>query len=247
MRAALRASSDPGCSVAVKVVLGIAALGIAAAIAIPNLMRAKVQWYDTAAIAALRNLASCQANFMTWCHVDLDGDRNGEFGTIGEMTAVSGVRRDAEGRERGPRIAVPILSPAFKGVGPEGIAFRLGYCFRVLLPARGGGATREGSPDQPLLAPVDVDAAEKRWCAYAWPNGKWGTVEDRARDHCGAFYIDECGDVWTTPNKDLRYSGPDGGPAWDAAMPPYGWGRDWTSPNAVEYLGRDGNVWRITN
>jgi hypothetical protein len=60
------------------------------------------------------------------------------------MTGTEGIRTDATGSTRGGPVSPPILSPALANVNAQGIATKCGYCFRISLPAEGGGAVREG-------------------------------------------------------------------------------------------------------
>ena len=174
----------------------------------------------TAAIATLRNLASCEIQFRAAAKVDVDGDGRGEYGTFGEMTGAVGLRTDAAGRTRGEVLRPAILSPALANVSAEGIVTKSGYCFRIFLPARGGSA-HEGKRGEAFSAPVDVDAAEDRWCAYAWP------VKRDSGPH-RAFTVGPSGDVLQSANDRTRYAGPEAGPAFDAAA-------------------RDGEDWKPTN
>ena len=223
------------------IVLGVAAL---VAVAIPNILEPKVSWADTSSIAALRNLASVQADFRKRALVDGDGDGIGEFGTFGEMTRTCGLRKDSTGTARGALLSVAVLSPVFTNVSADGIATRSLYCFRILLPAKGGGWSREGPPGAPMSAPVDSDGAEARWCAYAWPDRDYGELTGTGRNHIRTLFVDQSGDVWQTMNLDRRYKTPSGGPAWDAAMPAESKGAGWVSPSSssAEFVGRDGNT-----
>ncbi len=202
---------------------------------------------QTAAIARLRNLSHCQEQYRRERHVDLDGDGAGEYGTLGELTAAAGVRRDPRGRERGPRLGLPILSPSFSGVDATGIVITVNYCFRVLLPGPAGRVVHEGIPGSPLSGTVDTDASEGKWCAYAWPNVFLENYPACNR----VFFIDQSGEVWETANQDARYAGPEGGPGWGAALTldgRSGWVPDRPMASGkdgrLEYTGRDGNVWR---
>jgi hypothetical protein len=243
----------------------------------PFLVRSSCCSNDTAAIATLRNLASCQQEFRKRRIADTDGDRIGEYGTFLEMTGSVGPRRDAQGATLGVALDSPILSPALANADAGGIVTKSGYCFRILLPGEDGGAIHEVGPpprrggssggcgccgprrstvppppppspapaptQAPLLdGPARADAAEARWCAYAWPVA-WGNSGTRA------FFVDQDGEVWQTANRVLPYSGGKGGlPAWDAAMPASS-GPGWASlpAKAPEFRGRDGNVWKRTN
>lgn len=209
-------------------------------IATSRCLCAKISPNDTAAIATLRNLASCQSQFQAAARVDVDGDGVGEFGTFGEMTGAAGVRESEDAQVRGDRLNPPVLSPALAGIASNGVVTKSGYCFRIFLPVVEGGASHEGRPGGPFTADVDADAAETRWCAYAWP------VAAR-QSGTRAFFVDESGEVWQTPNADGRYSGSGSPPPFDAARP--AGGRDpWAPlPRGREVVGRDGRPWKPTN
>ncbi len=119
--------------------------GFAAAIVIPNLLTPTCRDGNaTAAIATLRNLASCQEQFRAAGRADIDGDGVGEYGTFGELTGTDGVRADAAAANRGDPLTPPILSPALAAVSEQGIVTKSGYAFRIHLPGPRGTATREG-------------------------------------------------------------------------------------------------------
>jgi len=221
-------------------VLSLLLLSIGAVIAIPDFGCATMASNPTAAIATLRSLVAAQARFQAFARCDLDGDGTGEYGTFAEMTAAAGIRGDLLGRSRGAPLDDFYLSPALANADADGVVTKSGYAFRIFLPAKGGGAAREGRGGHPLDRPVDIDAAETSWCAYAWP------VASKVRDH-RVFFVAGRGDVLSSSNDDLRYLGPDRGPAWDGAFPA-GRGAGWAAPPEVNsYAGRDGNVWRRTN
>ena len=169
--------------------------------------------------------------------IDVDGDGIGEYGTILELTGTAGVRTSPDGSDRGKPLSPAVLSPALANVNANGIVTKSGYCFRIYLPAKGGAAARERGPAGPLTAPVDADAAEVRWCAYAWPVSI-GNSGNRA------FFVYESGDVYQCANDRAKYSGPSGGPAFDAAFAPSGkpgWGK-----LVLGTAGRDREVWKVT-
>lgn len=219
---------------------------LAVAWILPNLLAAKIAWNDRAAIATLRNLASVQDSFRDRKRVDVDGDGIGEFGTFAEMTGVAGVRLDGSGAKRGEPVAPAILSAALADVREGGLVCKSGYLFRILLPGRGGLPVREGLPGRSASGEVDTDAAERHWCACAWPVRDYGEMKGESRFHDGVFFVDESGDLWQTLNQDRRYWGTEHAPSWDAAMPEDGVGVAWAAPpeGVAEYRGRDGNVWK---
>ena len=195
---------------------------------------------DTAAIATLRNLASAQAQMQTTGKIYGDSDGIGEYGTFGEMTGSCGVRTDADGSGRGAAVRPAILSAALANASSGGIVTKNGYCFRIHLPAKGSGASREGKVGEPLAAPVDADAAEQRWCAYAWPVAA-GTSGRRA------FFVDQDGDVRQCDNAGGAYSGVFRAPAFDAAFAPGAEG-SWTgAAGPPGSRSRDGLAWKVKN
>ncbi len=129
-------------------------LGLGVAVVGPNLFgRRTCCSNDTAAIATLRNLHHCQAQFREGRWVDLDGDGLGECGTFQELTATSGVRADPRGATRGPALRAAVLSPSLANVSPRGIVTKAGYAFRILLPGPRGTTVSERSP-APLSEPA---------------------------------------------------------------------------------------------
>src|SRR5688572_22472463 len=221
---------------------GLVVLAAVAAIGAPRLLfRGTCCSNDTAAIATLRNLASCQEQFRASLHADLDGDGFGEYGTFGEMTGTVGVRADPAGAARGTVVNPPILSAALAAIDENGIVTKSGYAFRIFLPGPGGTAIHEGraTAEFPFSGPLEVDRAEASWCAYAWPVavGNSGTR---------VFFVDPGGDVWQTSNANRRYSGMLATPGWEDAMPQGG--RGWApAPDTEQFRGRDGNLWKRTN
>lgn len=119
--------------------MGAAPIAIVAAIAIPNLMSARLSANESAAIATMRNLASAQAQFQASGAQDRDHDGTGEYGTFGMLAG-------AEPLHDGEFMNPPVLSSAF-GVSENGRVQRSGYLFQVFL----------------------TDNTENRWVAYGWP------------------------------------------------------------------------------
>ena len=115
--------------------------------------------------------------------MDLDGDGVGEIGTLGELTGFDALR----GRAANGRFDPPILPPSIRPTGPHGTAARAGYLFRVYLPGRSGAWLRVDED----AGERDVDAAEARWCAFAWP-------AHHDAETTRTFRIDETGRVTAT-------------------------------------------------
>ena len=63
----------------IELMIVVAIIAIIAAIAIPNLLRARLASNESAAIGALRTMSSAQSSFQSSAGSDTDGDGTGEF------------------------------------------------------------------------------------------------------------------------------------------------------------------------
>ncbi|MHC4956190.1 MAG: prepilin-type N-terminal cleavage/methylation domain-containing protein, partial [Planctomycetota bacterium] len=70
----------------IELMIVIAIIAIIAAIAIPNLLSARLNSNETAAVATLRNIISAQAQFQSTARADENNNGVGEYGTFGEMS-----------------------------------------------------------------------------------------------------------------------------------------------------------------
>ncbi len=59
---------------------------IIAAIALPRLMRARLNSNESSAVGGLRTFSSAQTNFQGSATIDVDGDGTGEYGTFQQLT-----------------------------------------------------------------------------------------------------------------------------------------------------------------
>jgi hypothetical protein len=209
---------------------------------------ARLKSNETAAIATLRNLASCQAQIQTTGKIDCDNDGIGEYGTLQEMTGTIGVRKGNDGGSpagggfdsQGTPVNPPILSPALSKVDGMGRVTRAGYVFQVFLPDTAspsgfvhetqGGGTAGGT------GRVGIDMSETTWCMYAWP-------EEKGRTGNRVFFVNQAGDVMQSSNENGKHYGA------DHAMDPSSAfrGSGITSMVAVGTRGQDGDVWKVTN
>ncbi len=211
----------------IELMIVIAIIAIIAAIAIPNLLSARLNSNETAAIATLRNIISAQSQFQTTARADENNNGVGEYGTFGEMSGSIGVRGNAI-------LNPPVLSTAFRTVNANGEVSRSGYMFAMWLPdATGDGlAEAAGGGADPT---VDPDLAETTWCAYAWP-ANFGNTGNRS------FFVNQGGDI--VASEDQSYSGSGNGPLSNSAFA--GAGNTITGNVATGMTGRDGNFWRQT-
>jgi prepilin-type N-terminal cleavage/methylation domain-containing protein len=209
----------------IELMIVIAIIAIIAAIAIPNLLSARLNSNETAAIATLRNIISAESQFQTTARADDNNNGVGEYGTFGEMSGSIGVRGNAI-------LNPPVLSTAFRTVNANGEVARSGYLFAMYLPDAAGDGLAEvagGGAD----ANVDADLAETTWCCYAWPASQ-GNTGNRT------FFVGQGGDIVAT--EDQGYSGSGGGPGPESAFS--GAGSTITGNVATGMTGRDGNFWR---
>jgi prepilin-type N-terminal cleavage/methylation domain-containing protein len=131
----------------IELIIVVAIIAVVAALALPNLVSARLSSNETAAIATMRSILSAQIQFQGRALVDSDDDGVGEYGTFGEMSGAVGVR----GTTR--FLSPPVLSSGFRAINANGETVRAGYHFRIC------GVT----------AALDPQLAETTWCCYAWP------------------------------------------------------------------------------
>jgi prepilin-type N-terminal cleavage/methylation domain-containing protein len=217
----------------IELMIVVAIIAIIAAIAIPNLLSARLNANETAAIATLRNISSAQAQFQATAKADTDNDGTGEFGCFVELSGNTNVRGSATVGKLNP----PVLSGAFRTPDAvTGTVSRSGYNFKICLPTNEGLAV---TPDITATGwgTVDDDLAETTWCCYAWPVN-YGNSGNRT------FMVNQTGDVVTT--EDSSYSG-DTGPTGDSGFFTPRVAESITGLTAVGTAGGDGNLWRQVN
>ncbi len=219
-----------------------------------SLREAKRSANETAAIATLRNLASCQAQIQTSGKIDCDQDGIGEYGTFLELTGTvpvrtaevtvageTGLEHGSDFSATGTKVRPAILSPALRAVDARGVVVKNGYCYRIYLPdsAPVAGFVHEKGPAAEVgldggTGRIATDFAETVWCAYAWPV-KRGDTGNRA------FFVNQAGDVIQSKNGKAQWEGEKGPPGFAAFL-----GAGITSEAAVGTTGRDGEVWEPT-
>ncbi|MBN2492267.1 MAG: prepilin-type N-terminal cleavage/methylation domain-containing protein, partial [Planctomycetes bacterium] len=119
----------------IELMIVVAIIAIIASIAIPNLLSARLNANETAAIATLRNLSSAQAQLQAGSKIDVDQDGSGEFGYFAELAG--GIEIRGPGGATLAAINPPVLSAAFRTVN-SGVVTRSGYVFRLFLPDADG-------------------------------------------------------------------------------------------------------------
>lgn len=181
-------------------------------------------------VKTLAALSAGQARFQAVACVDQDRDGTGEYGYLAELAGTVDLRGSRKPVDP-PFFAV--LDDSFK----NGIMTRDGYHYRVFIPEVSGVGVAElahgGAPPE-LHGRKAANAAEKSWCAYAWPSD--AAAGERT------FFINEFGEILATPEGEDSYVGAEG-PAADAAFMPRGKPGAITGTVAVDAPGRDGHLW----
>jgi prepilin-type N-terminal cleavage/methylation domain-containing protein len=208
----------------IELMIVIAIIAIIAAIAIPNLVSARLSSNETAAIATLRNILSAQSQFQSTARADENNNGLGEYGAFAEMSGSVGVRG-------GGVLQIPVLSAAFRNVQNSRVT-RSGYNFQMFLPIASGAGQAEQPTGGYTPGIIDPALAEVSWCCYAWPVNHNGSGNR-------TFFVNQTGDIIATD--DSAYTGASG-PASNAAF--RGTGNTITGPSASGATGRDGNFWR---
>ena len=236
----------------IELMIVVAIIAIIAAIAIPNLLSARLNANETAAISTLRNISSSQAQFQSSSKADVDNHGTGEVGVFAELSGDQIVRDAVDGSGAAPstRLNPPVLSGSFRSITDDGEVTRSGYHFKVFLPGALGVGVGEATPGTGFTADCDVDLTETTWCAYAWP-AQIGNSGNRT------FFVNQTGDI-TNIDESLAgtLGGNQGGRIFivDAssgiAFEDTGGGADSiTGAVAVGTFGRDGGTvrWRQVN
>ncbi len=147
----------------IELMIVVAIIAIIAAIAIPNLLSARLNANETAAVATLRKISSAEAQFQATAKADTDLDGTGAFGSLQELSGAIAVRNDAAIGVPNP----PVLSGSFRQPDAFGNVSRSGCFFLLLLPSSDGLGRAVDAAGE--LALVDEDLRETTWCCYAWP------------------------------------------------------------------------------
>jgi prepilin-type N-terminal cleavage/methylation domain-containing protein len=226
----------------IELMIVVAIIAIIAAIAIPNLLSARLNANETSAVSTLRNISSSQSQFQASAKADADSDGTGEFGMFRELSGAVGVRTDNAGAA-GTVLNPAVLSGAFRTLNTNAEVSRSGYHFKMFLPGAAGiGVEEEASSATDTIASVSLDAdlAETTWCAYAWP-ANYSTSGNRS------FFVNQTGDIVSTD--DTSYTGTgiiDEANAGEAFIAGSAAGKI-TATVAVGTTAVDGNTWKQVN
>jgi prepilin-type N-terminal cleavage/methylation domain-containing protein len=237
----------------IELMIVIAIIAIIAAIAIPNLLAAKLSSNEVAAIATLRNLTSCQAQIQTSGKIDTDNDGIGEFGVFQELTGTKGVRKGyAAGVSSvgtgGTQVSPAVLSPSLANVDTTGFVTKAGYAFMIFLPDNNATAAQfihETNTGGTFAfaggaGGIATDLSEQIWCAYGQPVA-FGNSGNRR------FFVNQAADVIQSSNEITKAQGVAAAINGNSAFSAAGGGGGITARIAIGTTGFDGDVWKVTN
>ena len=218
----------------IELMIVVAIIAIIASIAIPNLLSARLNANESAAIATLKNISSGQSQCQASGVIDTNNNGQGEYGFFGELSGRTAIRGSTLS------IAPPVLSAAFGNITAARVT-RSGYIFQMFLPRR---PPPPASPKTPPVAMstattnVDAGQAEVLWCCYAWPSVA-GNSGNRT------FFINQSGDVLATNGAVTTYSNagsdqPSFEDAYAASASAF-----MSSPVAANTVAQDGNTWVV--
>jgi prepilin-type N-terminal cleavage/methylation domain-containing protein len=218
----------------IELMIVVAIIAIIASIAIPNLLSARLNANESAAIATLKNISSGQSQCQASGVIDVNSNGQGEYGFFGELSGRTAIRGSTQS------ITPPVLSAAFGNVALARVS-RSGYIFQMFLPdaAAAGIAETATGGDVENSQGVDAGQAEVLWCCYAWP-ATAGNSGNRT------FFINQTGDVLATNGATVRYSNsvptvPTYAVAFSGAIGTTSMGVG----VAANTLGKDGNTWVV--
>jgi prepilin-type N-terminal cleavage/methylation domain-containing protein len=224
----------------IELMIVVAIIAIIASIAIPNLLAARLNANESAAIATLKNISSSQAQCQASGIIDANNNGAGEYGFFGELSGGTFVRNDeAGGVSATERITPPYLSGAFTNVQGSRVQ-RSGYLFQMYLPDNVAAWTAEAAAGGSATVSIDAGNAEVMWCAYAWPTS-FGNSGKRT------FFVNQQGDVLASKNATMRYSGTGTVPAGNAAVLNGVGSPSMASTVAANATGVDGERWTVVN
>ena len=223
----------------IELMIVVAIIAIIASIAIPNLLSARLNANESAAIATLKNVSSAQSQCQASGIIDTNANGAGEYGFFAELAGGTAVRSNETGGVGTERIQPPFLSGAFTQVQASRVV-RSGYTFQLYLPDTTAAATAEAAGGGGSGVSISASNAEVMWLCYAWPTS-YGNSGKRT------FFINQQGDVLACRNGTQRYNGGTKPPNTNAAFHTNVGTVTMGSTLAANATGKDGERWTVVN
>ncbi|MCA8953055.1 MAG: prepilin-type N-terminal cleavage/methylation domain-containing protein [Planctomycetes bacterium] len=216
----------------IELMIVVAIIAIIASIAIPNLLSARLNANESAAIATLKNISSAQAQCQASGIIDVNTNGQGEYGFFGELSGATVVRAGTL------RIQPPVLSSAFGNIANSRVT-RSGYLFQMYLPlvTSAGVSELAAGGDAGNTQNVDPSSAETMWACYAWP-----AVQGNSGKR--TFFVNQGGDVLATNGANTAYNGTTTVPVYNAAYIATG-SASMSAAIAANTAAQDGNAWVV--
>lgn len=215
-------------------------IALIAAVAIPNLLRARRDANEAWVIAAMRDITSCQKQVQAGARIDIDKDGVGEFAMLRELSGSAAIRNAENGTGGTVVLSPPALSRAFRAPNNNNEVYRYGYLFKIFLPGVGGKGVGETAGTGEFTSPVITDLAETSWCCYAWPT-HYGNTGLRT------FFVNQDGNVTATERETYTDTGAftveSAGSAFQVGGAPCAI----TGRQAIGTVARDGQRWKQVN
>ena len=213
----------------IELMIVVAIIAIIAAIAVPNLLSARMQANEAAAVSVLRSVTTAQAQFWKSCYADEDNDGQGEYGSFAELGGVIPARGTS-------KVSLTSITATMAQVSLSGEVRRSGYIFRMYLPAAGGvGFPESPTPGGMPVMCLDYDLAEVGWCCYAYPQQAEGSGRR-------TFFVNQQSEILQT--EDPNYAGGGCTALKAGAALKVGDITHITGQIAIGTRGADGNFWR---
>lgn len=174
--------------------------------ALPGIAEARGRDSERRAVSLLREIYFAQNAMRRYGMIDPDGDGTGSAGRLSELTGHSPSRGNI--RLSSPPLAPRLIPLTETRWGPA--TNYEGYLFLACIPAADGAYTAQPQ------APVDEEAAEKSWLAYAWPAAN-------GLPHSALYVIDAHEGIFVSDNRrgnELRFVGATHAPPCDTLVSP---------------------------
>jgi len=223
----------------IELMIVVAIIAIIASMAVPNMLSARLNANESAAISTLKNIASAQGQCQASAVIDCNGNGLGEYGFFAEIAGQINLRSDESGGLGPNKLAPALFSGAF-GKLANGRVVRSGYLFQMYLPDTASGFVPEAPTGGGGGVSIDATQAEVLWATYAWPASYNGSGRR-------AFFVNQLNEILACSNDTQRYSGAAKVPVAGSAGFVGGGVRPMNGTVAMNTTGNDNEHWTVIN